>query len=324
MPSPRDHEPDHLSPEERNSYTHGSFFLEEPQRTVYADALRALNQSGPPYIVSGLYAMHQHTGIYRRTKDLDVMVRPHEVLHAARALEAAGFRMVLEDRHWLAKGYTDEIWVDVVFGMANGLQLVDDAWIDHAHPGHLAEQPIRVAAPEELIFHRLFIWERHRSDMADIVHLFLAHGPTMDWDRLLGRLRDYWRLLSAQIHFFDFVYPGRRDCIPGRVREGLLERAAKDSETRKVGQEDLDGLANICQGTLISPFSFAIDVNERGFRDYRAEAVEASRSLPVIEEIAGSDVWDEIKSNGDETVLEYQTSPAPWGGVPTGPQRGTP
>jgi len=42
-------------------------------------------------VVSGLYALHQHTGIYRETKDLDVMLEPGHVVEAARVLKKAGF-----------------------------------------------------------------------------------------------------------------------------------------------------------------------------------------------------------------------------------------
>jgi hypothetical protein len=165
-----------------------------------------------------------------------------------------------------------------------------------------------VAAPEDLIFHRPFIWERHRSDMSDIAHLILTYGMRMDWDRLVRRAGEHWRLLLAQIHFFDFVYPGRGDSIPRPVREELLERA-RDALYEEGAARD------ICQGTLISRFSFAIDVKEWGFRDMRTESVEAARSLPIIREIEASSVWDGI----EDCYVEEQTSPAPWG-VPWEPQ----
>jgi hypothetical protein len=52
------------------------------------------------------------------------------------------------------------------------------------------------------------------------------------------------------------------------------------------------GDPDICQGTLISRFSFSIDVNEWEFRDLRKEATIAARQLPVVKEIVSSDVWD--------------------------------
>jgi hypothetical protein len=305
-----------MNAEERRSLTSSEFRLRPREREVYTRALEALRQDGPPFVVSGLYALHQHTGIYRETKDLDVMIQPCHVEEAAHALKAAGFRMVLHAPHWLAKAKDGEHFVDLVFGMANGLHLIDEGWIRCAYQGGLAGIPVRVAAPEDLIFHRLFIWERHRSDMADIAHLVLAYGPRLDWERLLRRVGSHWRLLLGQVHFFDFVYPGKRDCIPRTVREELLQRAldALDAEP---------GPADVCQGTLISRFSFAVDVNDWGYRDFRDEAVEAARSIPIIQEIAESPAWDAV----EDDRVEEEPAPAPWGmpgellaGEETGPE----
>lgn len=295
-------EEERLSAEERRSVTSSGFRLRPREREVYSRALQALRREGPPFVVSGLYALHQHTGIYRETKDLDVMIQPPHVEEAARALKSADFRLVLHASHWLAKAKDGEHFVDLVFGMANGLHLIDDGWFRNAYRGGLAGIPILVAAPEDLIFHRLFIWERHRSDMADIAHLVLAYGPRLDWDRLLRRVGDHWRLLLAQIHFFDFVYPGKREAVPRRIREELLRRSA-DALDEEGSSPDA------CQGTLISRFSFAIDVNEWGYRDLRAESVEAARSLPIIREIGASPVWDAVEDDRGEEEI----SPAPWG-----------
>jgi hypothetical protein len=277
-----------LNAEERRSLTSGDFYMGAREKRVYTRALDTLVREGPPFVVSGLFALHQHTGIYRETKDLDVLLQPSDVEAAAAVLKAAGFRVVLHSSHWLAKARDGELFVDLVFGMANGLHLIDERWITDATPGEIAGIPVRVAAPEELIFHRLFIWERHRSDMADIAHLLLMYGARMDWDRLIRRLGEHWRLLFAQISFFDFVYPGRPESIPRPVRERLLARARK-------AMDEPPGPADVCQGTLISRFSFSIDVNEWGFHDPRAESVEAARSLPIVSELESSPVWDSVE-----------------------------
>jgi hypothetical protein len=120
--------------------------------------------------------------------------------------------------------------------------------------------------------------------MADVLHLILCRGDQLDWGRLLQRVGEHWRLLLAQIQLFDYVYPGHRRRVPAQVRSALLERAQQE-----IGEE---GDAEVCQGTLISRFSFSIDVNEWGFRDLRKEATIATRTLPIIQEIVSSDVWD--------------------------------
>ena len=101
------------------------------------------------------------------------------------------------------------------------------------------------------------------------------------------------------MHLFDFVYPGHRPRIPQWLRADLYQRA----------QDAIDevGDPQVCQGTLISRFSYNIDVNEWGFRDLRKEATVATRQLPIIAEITRSDVWDEVAPAGaDASPLETE------------------
>ena len=96
--------PDALTPEERKSLTHGDFL--DPRRRARRLQARAARRSTPPacpFVVAGAYAIYEHTGIYRKTKDLDLFFEPSAVVPAARALRDAGFVTRLEDLHWLAK-----------------------------------------------------------------------------------------------------------------------------------------------------------------------------------------------------------------------------
>lgn len=275
---------DELSREERRSLTHGDFWIPAEERAVYRRALEALNRAGVPYVISGLYAIHAYTGIYRRTKDLDLFFHPEVVIDAARVLRDAGFTTELEDAHWLAKAFYKGKLIDLIYGMGNGLGMIDDAWYRHSRSGILAATPVRIAPPEELLWHRLYVSERHRHDMADVLHLILARGDTLDWDRLIDRLGEDFRLLLAHVHLFDYAYPGHPERIPDAVRQRLAERL---TEPR------ISSDPSLCQGTLISRFSFAIDVNEWGFSDARAASVRARREHPLIQRIAASDVWDD-------------------------------
>jgi hypothetical protein len=282
--------PADLSREEVKSLTHGEFWIPERERSIYQEALRVLNAAGVPYVVSGLYAIYEYTGIYRKTKDLDLFFEPRTVVGAARVLRDAGFRVQLEQAHWLAKATKEGVLVDLIYGMGNGLEFIDEDWYRHSRPGILAAVPVRIAPAEELLWHRLFVSERHRWDMADIVHLVVTCGDQLDWGRILRRAGDHWRLLAAQVHLFDYCYPGQRRRIPAWVREELFERAFEEPETEDAGR--------VCQGTLISRFSFAIDVNEWGFRDPRAESVARARSAATIREIERNDVWAERSEPG--------------------------
>lgn len=278
--------PTRLTPEERKSLTHGDFWIPDDERAIYRRALEAINAANVPYVVAGAYAIYEHTGIYRKTKDLDLFFEPSSVLSAARALRDAGFVTRLEDSHWLAKATIGEHFVDLIYGMGNGVALIDDDWIRYSRPGILAACPVRIAPPEELIWHRLFISERHRHDMSDIVHLMLCCGDALDWERLVTRVGEHWPLLLSQILMFSYVYPGYRTNIPRWVPEHLLERARA-----QIDQNDDD--QDFTRGPLISRFSFAIDVSEWGFASPRGELIRRARQHPDIRAIAQSDVWDE-------------------------------
>ena len=286
MPTVKGRRPRRLTPEERKSLTHGDFWIPDDEREVYRRALEALNAAGVRYVVAGAYAIYEHTGIYRKTKDLDLFFEPAAVVPAARALRDAGFVMRLEDEHWLAKATSGEYFVDLIYGMGNGLAFIDEGWITHSRPGILAATPVTIAPAEELIWHRLFISERHRHDMSDIVHLILCVGDSLDWERLVARVGENWPLLLSQVLMFTYVYPGHKNNIPGWVRERLLERAREEFAR---DEEDVD----FTRGPLISRFSFTIDVREWGFSDPRSELVRDMRNRPEIRTVVDADVWDE-------------------------------
>ena len=286
MPNLKGRRPRRLTPEERKSLTHGDFWIPDEERAVYKRALEALNAADVKYVVAGAYAIYEHTGIYRKTKDLDLFFQPSSVIAAARALRDAGFVTRLEDEHWLAKATSGDYFVDLIYGMGNGIAFIDEAWIDHSHPGILAATPVRIAPAEELIWHRLFISERHRHDMSDIVHLILCLGDSLDWHRLIDRVGPNWPLLLSQVLMFSYVYPGYKANIPKWVPEQLLENARREFERE---EEDVD----LTRGPMISRFSFTIDVREWGFSDPRSELVKEVRNKPEVRAIVEADVWDE-------------------------------
>ena len=282
----RGRRPRRLTAEERKSLTHGDFWIPDEEREVYKRALEAVNAAGVPYVVAGAYAIYEHTGIYRKTKDLDLFFEPSVVVDAARALRAAGFVTRLEDQHWLAKATSGEYFVDLIYGMGNGVAPIDEGWVKNSRPSILAAMPVRIAPPEEMVWHRLFISERHRHDVADILHLLLCTGDTFDWERLVERVGEHWPLLLAQLLTFSYVYPGYRGNVPEWVYEQLLARAKQESTHDATG-------ADFTRGPLISRFSFTIDVREWGFTDPRNDLVREARNRPDVQAIADADVWDE-------------------------------
>ena len=118
-----------------------------------------------------------------------------------------------------------EYCVFLIYGIGNGFAFIDEGCIRHSHAGILAAKPVRLAPAEELIWHRLFISERHRHDMSDIVHLILCRGESLDWQRLVDRVGGNWPLLLSQLLMFTYVYPGYKSNIPAWVPQRLMALA---------------------------------------------------------------------------------------------------
>ena len=150
--------------------------------------------------------------------------------------------------------------------------------------------PILLSPVEEMIWSKAFVMERERYDGADVAHLLHACAGALDWDRLSQRFGKHWRILFAHLVLFGFIYPSERRRIPEAVMREcvrLLEYEMRHASSQR-----------ICRGTLISRFSFAIDVREWGFADPRGEMIRQARSHPVVRQIAESAVWDERSDDG--------------------------
>jgi hypothetical protein len=77
------------------------------------------------------------------------------------------------------------------------------------------------------------------------------------------------------------------------VLKELLDRARAE-----VGHPE--GEEKATRGTMISRFSFSIDVNEWGFRDLRKESVREMRESATVREIMDADVFDERGEGVDD------------------------
>ena len=229
---------------------------------IYRRALDVMIQTGLPFLVGGAYAFKEYTGISRFTKDFDVFVRPDDLEPHLSALEAAGFRIERPFPHWLAKAHQDDDFLDLIYSSGNGVARVDDSWFEHAGDAVILDHPVKLVPPEEVIWSKSFIMERERYDGADVAHILLARGNTLDWKRLLGRFGGYWRVLYSHLVLFGFVYPGERALVPEWVLHELAGRL--DAELRTPPPTE-----RLCQGTILSRQQYLPDIERWGYHDAR-------------------------------------------------------
>ena len=165
----------------------------EEQEALYREVLSHLKEREIPYLVSGAFALQQHTGICRFTKDLDLFLRPENIAPALQTLQADGFRCEVPDPVWLAKAHRGEFFVDLICGMSNAVVVVDSSWLERGVPANIFGVECKVLASEELIASKLFVTRRERFDGADIAHIMLSAAGAWigtacsNWSANIGR-----------------------------------------------------------------------------------------------------------------------------------------
>lgn len=232
-------------------------------RACYEDAIHSLLDQGVAFAVGGAFSVHTHTGIWRETKDLDLLLTPAEMPLALETLEARGFNTCVKDPVWLAKASRGDYFVDLITGIGNASRAVDTMWIERAAQETVLGIPCKVLGAEELIASKMFVAYRERFDGADVVHLVHACGRSLDWNRLLLLVGSHWELLYWSLVLFAYVYPAKTDRVPEQVWDQLTAWFR-----RSVRHPDKQAPF---RGTLLDPRMFAIDVEERGERNLYAE-----------------------------------------------------
>jgi hypothetical protein len=239
--------------------------LSQETTDFYRQAMLAFQEKGVPFLVGGAYAFARYTGIVRHTKDFDVFVHPRDFERALGALAERGYHVEHNFPHWLGKAFQGDDFVDVIFSSGNGVARVDRRWFEHAVDETVLGIDVKLCPAEEMIWSKSFIMERERFDGGDVAHLIRSRAEELDWDRLLERFGDYWRILFTHLVLFGFIYPGERDRIPLRAMECLTRRLHEELTQPAPADRKL------CQGTILSRSQFLMDVEQWGYRDARLE-----------------------------------------------------
>ncbi|HET9696126.1 MAG TPA: nucleotidyltransferase [Terriglobales bacterium] len=237
------------------------------QQQLFREVLELLNENDVPFVISGAFALREHTGICRDTKDLDVFLPAQEVGRAMEALQRDGFECEVADPVWLAKAHRGDFFVDLITGMSTGTIVVDQSWIDRGTQSEMFGVPVKVLAPEELIASKLLVTRRERFDGADICHVIYGTKGKLNWDRLLQLSDGHWQVLFWSMVLYQYCYPGQTDYIPRQVWDDMIARFQKEVH-------DFDPQAPF-RGSLIDPRMFNIDVAEWGMADLHEEHRQA-------------------------------------------------
>jgi len=234
----------------------GPIRIPEEQQTLFRETLELLERKGVFFAVAGAFALQEHTGICRDTKDLDLFLTPQNAALALRYLGEQGFACEICDPVWLFKAHRGNFFVDLITGMSNAAIIVEESWIKHAKPAVVHGVRTRVLAPEELLASKLFIARRERFDGVDIAHVIYGTRGKLNWQRVLRLAGEHWEMLFWALVLFRYAYPAKTHYVPTPLWDKLISRfqalVCNPDPTAKF------------RGSLVDDKMFAIDVNEWG------------------------------------------------------------
>lgn len=200
----------------------------EQDWAVYHDAIRAFESARIAFAVGGGMAYGCYVSRPRYTKDLDLFVLPHDRERVIAAMTACGFTDYFEvqeyQRHWIYRGHRDGLILDCIWQMANERAMVDESWLARGPVTLIHDTPVRLVPAEEILWGKLYVLQRERSDWPDVLNLLASTGATLDWPRLVHRLGVDLPLLSAVVQLFAWVAPRDARRLPPDAWE-LLQLA---------------------------------------------------------------------------------------------------
>ncbi len=238
------------------------------QEEFFGRVIEVMGRNHVQVAVAGAFAVHEHTGIWRATKDIDLFLPAQEAPRALKLLEKAGFTTEIMDPVWLAKVRQGGHFVDLIAGMSNAVIRVDYSWIKRARPCELFGTQMRVLAPEELIASKVFVARRERFDGADICHIIYGTKGSFEWCRLMHLVGEHWEMLFWYLVLYHYTYPAHSDYVPREIWDELLQRFTVELRHPNINMK--------FRGSLIDDKMFAIDVAEWGQRSILEEQRQAA------------------------------------------------
>lgn len=200
---------------------------------VYQRVIHEARAAGVRFALGGAFATAVYTGELRNTKDLDLYIHPEDCDRMKGAISGAGlgdyFDRLPYDRSWIYRGSRDEVIVDAIWAMANLRAYVEPSWLTDGPEVTIRGERLRAIPIEELIWCKLYILQRERSDWCDVFNLIDARAESIKWEHLLARLSDDEPLLAGALSVFGWLAPDRAHDIPEAVWTGLGIRVPKST-----------------------------------------------------------------------------------------------
>lgn len=197
-------------------------FLSPPEWNTLVEVQQRISEAKIDAMLGGALGLAAYTPLKRSTKDLDFYVHPRDRERMMELLGAAGFtdlhHRMPYDREWIYRSERGEVIVDVIWRFANYVADVDEEWFEHSRSIPCGAFTLRIIPPEELLWAKLYVFQRERTDWPDLLNLLYYQSDTLDWERVHRRIgeRDA-PLLAALQTIFRWLCPNWPEVDRSRV-----------------------------------------------------------------------------------------------------------
>lgn len=191
--------------------------LPPEQWAVYREVMLAAQQAAIRFAVGGGIAAMAYADQARDSRDLDLYVLPERRGAIIDVLTALGFKDYYSqktyERHWIYRAIRAGTIVDVMWSMANRRGTVDARWL-RGPRFQIDDLQIRLLPPEEILWTKLYVLQRDRSDWTDALNMLYVVGPNLDWNHLFERVEEDVGLVAGLVAVFRWLAPGRANLLP--------------------------------------------------------------------------------------------------------------
>jgi hypothetical protein len=207
----------------RNQLARSAAWLERlpPEEwAIYKAVMVEAQRRGLQFAIGGGFATMTYTRQWRNTKDIDLYIIDRDKDEMVRVLSDSGLEDYYEQeryqRHWIYRGYKNDVIVDVIWAMANQRAAVDEDWLRGPELA-VDGARFRLVPPEETLWSKLYVIQRERCDWPDSLSLIYAVGADLNWRHVLERVNGDAPLLAALLSVFAWVCPHRSRQLPSSL-----------------------------------------------------------------------------------------------------------
>ena len=271
-------------------------------RPVLERTVRVVTALGVPHAFMGGLASTVY-GRDRMTHDIDLLVRRDDAGRVLDALAADGFATERRDESWLYKATLDGVLVDVIFeaGANRATVELDDEMAARTRQAIVAEVPLTVLGPEDLLVIKVLAHKERRSRHWFDAIALLAGADGLDWDYLVARAAaDPDRVASLLLYaraegvavpdaaLAALIGPGRDQDRPGQVPSYELHRVS-DALAGDPATAELEVLVEVSEGVLVLTGVVASEARRQALSAVagRASGGRPVRNLTTVAEAAG-------------------------------------